>query len=34
MIWDGIFPDRRDARILTACPGARQRTIGARLLAL
>ncbi len=34
MIWDGIFPDRRDARILTPLPVPGSVLIGARLLAL
>ncbi len=34
MIWDGIFPDRRDARILTPLPVPGNVLIGARLLAL
>ena len=34
MIWDGIFPDRRDARILTPLPVPGRVLIGARLLAL
>jgi hypothetical protein len=32
--WDGMFPDRRDARILTALPVPGSILIGARLLAL
>jgi len=32
--WDGMFPDRRDARILTALPVPASILIGARLLAL
>jgi hypothetical protein len=34
MIWDGIFPDRRDARILTPLPVPGRVLIGARFLAL
>jgi hypothetical protein len=34
VIWDGIFPDRRDARILTPLPVPGSVLIGARLLAL
>jgi hypothetical protein len=34
MIWDGVFPDRRDARILTPLPVPGSVLIGARLLAL
>jgi hypothetical protein len=34
IIWDGVFPDRRDARILGALPVAGPTIIGARLLAL
>ena len=34
VIWDGIFPDRRDARILTPLPVPGTVLIGARLLAL
>jgi len=34
VIWDGIFPDRRDARILTPLPVPGRVLIGARLLAL
>jgi hypothetical protein len=34
MIWDGIFPDRRDARILTPLPVPGSVLVGARLLAL
>ena len=34
IIWDGVFPDRRDARILTPLPVAGRVLIGARLLAL
>ena len=33
-IWDGVFPDRRDARILTPLPVPGRVLIGARLLAL
>jgi len=34
VIWDGIFPDRRDARILTSLPVPGRVLVGARLLAL
>ena len=34
VIWDGMFPDRRDARILTGLPLPARLLIGARLLAL
>jgi hypothetical protein len=34
VIWDGIFPDRRDARILTPLPVPGHVLIGARLVAL
>jgi hypothetical protein len=34
VIWDGMFPDRRDARILTGLPLPGRLLIGARLLAL
>ena len=34
VIWDGMFPDRRDARILTGLPLPGRVLIGARLLAL
>jgi hypothetical protein len=34
VIWDGVFPDRRDARILTALPVPHHVLISARLLAL
>jgi hypothetical protein len=34
VIWDGMFPDRRDARILTPLPVPGTTLIGARLLAL
>jgi hypothetical protein len=34
IIWDGVFPDRRDARILGALPVPARVLIGARLLAL
>lgn len=34
IIWDGVFPDRRDARILTPLPVSGRVLIGARLLAL
>jgi hypothetical protein len=34
VIWDGVFPDRRDARILTPLPVPGRVLIGARLLAL
>jgi hypothetical protein len=34
MTWDGMFPDRRDARILSALPVPGSILIGARLLAL
>ena len=34
VIWDGVFPDRRDARILTPLPVPGRTLIGARLLAL
>jgi hypothetical protein len=33
-IWDGVFPDRRDARLLTPLPVPGGVLIGARLLAL
>ena len=34
IVWDGVFPDRRDARILTPLPVSGRVLIGARLLAL
>jgi len=34
VIWDGVFPDRRDARILTGLPVPHRVLISARLLAL
>jgi hypothetical protein len=34
VIWDGVFPDRRDARILTALPVPHRVLVSARLLAL
>ena len=34
VIWDGMFPDRRDARILTGLPLPARLLISARLLAL
>jgi hypothetical protein len=34
VIWDGVFPDRRDARILTALPVPGRILIAARILAL
>ncbi len=34
VIWDGVYPDRRDARILTPLPIPGRTLIGARLLAL
>jgi len=34
VIWDGMFPDRRDARILSALPVPGRTLVGARLLAL
>jgi hypothetical protein len=34
VIWEGVFPDRRDARILGSLPLASRVLIGARLLAL
>ena len=34
VIWDGVYPDRRDARILTPLPVPGRTLIGARLLAL
>lgn len=34
VIWDGVFPDRRDARILTVLPVPHRVLVSARLLAL
>jgi hypothetical protein len=34
VIWDGVFPDRRDARILTSLPVPHRVLVSARLLAL
>jgi hypothetical protein len=34
VIWEGVFPDRRDARILGALPVTSRVLIGARLIAL
>jgi hypothetical protein len=34
VIWDGVFPDRRDARILTSLPVPHRTLVSARLLAL
>ena len=34
VIWDGVFPDRRDARILTSLPVPHRVLVTARLLAL
>src|SRR5688572_28279262 len=34
IIWDGVFPDRRDARILTSLPVPHRVLVSARLLAL
>ena len=34
VIWDGVFPDRRDARILTSLPVPHRVLVSSRLLAL
>src|SRR3712207_1181999 len=34
LIWDGVFPDKRDVRILGALPIPTHRFVAARLIAL